>query len=462
MTSVHIPSPLSLPLSPTKASMAQSSLDMPLSPRKLAKQEESLCLSGASSLYIPQRDQAFWRQRTSETLAGLMRHAGSYTDAQTRAHLALLAELVVPSLGPRPGPEAQTLPLLTATNSPFEPSWNVTDAGTSAIRFSFEPLGRRGGDASDPFAQRIVSALLPPIAARAHGVDLQWFTSLQGSLFLTDDEAVVARSRLPKGVRAPTSFLAFDLDGDRAVFKAYFFPILKHIATGRPAEDVAFSAVRALPCAAGLAPAAERLERWLAAAPFPVPLEMLAIDCVAPSAGARVKVYGRTESNAFSVVRTVATLGGQVDDAATAAGLDALEAMWPLLHNETAEGGGCMAAGSEEGKAPRVRDTRHKGVCYGFELRPGCTWPETKVYVPVWQYAESDAVVARNLAEIFRRRGWTVGERYEDAIPACFPRTNTENLTGTHSYVSFAFSEKKGVYMTMYYSIKPQEALVAL
>ncbi|KAM0333536.1 hypothetical protein ACHAQA_002201 [Verticillium albo-atrum] len=436
--------------------MAMSCLDTPLSPRKLAKQEESLCLSGASSLYIPQRDQAFWRQRTSETLAGLMRHAGSYTEAQMRSHLGLLTELVVPSLGPRPGHEAPTLPLLTSNNSPFEPSWNLTDTGASAIRFSFEPLGRRGGDPSDPFAQRIVSALLPALAARAHAVDLQWFTSLQDSLFLTDAEAAAAKSHLPPGARAPTSFLAFDLDGDRAVFKAYFFPILKHIATGRPAEDITFSAIRALPQAAALAPAAARLEAWLAAAPVPVPVEMLAIDCVAPAAGARVKVYGRTESNAFDVVRAVATLGGQVSDAATAAGLDALSGLWGLLHNEP------RGMAPADTKAPRVRDTRHKGVCYGFELRPGCAWPETKIYVPVWQYADSDAVIARNLADIFRQRGWAVGERYEDAIPACFPRTDAAKSTGTHSYVSFAFSEKKGVYMTMYYSIKPQEALVAL
>lgn len=42
------------------------------------------------------------------------------------------------------------------------------------------------------------------------------------------------------------------------------------------------------------------------------------------------------------------------------------------------------------------------------------------------------------------------------------PRADIRGSTGAHSYVSFAFSEKKGVYMTMYYSVNPKDALVAL
>ncbi|KAH6697432.1 aromatic prenyltransferase [Plectosphaerella plurivora] len=409
-----------------------------------------------ASLYIPEQDRAFWSQRTSETLTALMRNAGSYTDEQAASHLRLLNDVVVPSFGPQPGPGAPTLPLLTSNNSPFEPSWNITDRGASAIRFSFEPMGRNGGGTQDPFAQDMVAAILPAVASRAHGIDLSWFEHFQKTLFLTKSEEAAALAHLPPGVRAPTSFLAFDLDGSRAVFKAYFFPILKHVATGASCEDVAFSSIRSLPQAAPLLPAAARLEAYLAkGASVPVPLEMIAIDCIDPAAGARVKVYGRTESNAFDVVREVATLAGGVVDAVTLEGLDILQGVWGLLHNRP-------GVASSENTPPKIWDTRHKGICYGFELKPGCEWPETKVYVPVWQYADSDAIIAKNLAAVFRGRGWAVAEKYEDAVPECFPRSDTKTTTGSHSYVSFAFSGKKGVYMTMYYSISPQESVVAL
>jgi DMATS type aromatic prenyltransferase len=399
MTSVQSPTQHTFPLSPTTAQAMASlaaAVDAP-----------------DDALYISEPDQAFWAERTSEGLSALMRNAGSYTDDQAASHIRLLNDLVVPSFGPQPGPNAPTLPLLTSNNSPFEPSWNITDRGSSAIRFSFEPMGRSGGSPSDPFAQEIVSAILPAVASRAHGIDLGWFEHLQKSLFLTKAEEATARARLPAGVRGPTSFLAFDLDGDRAVFKAYFFPILKHVATGASCEDVAFSAIRSLPQAAPMLPAADRLEAYLAkGASIPVPLEMIAIDCVDPAASARVKIYGRTESNAFDVVREVATLAGQVVDAVTLEGLDILQGVWGLLHNRP-------GVAPSENTPPRIWDTRHKGICYGFELKPGCEWPETKVYVPVWQYADSDAVIAKNLAAVFRSRGWAVAEKYEDAVPEC-------------------------------------------
>lgn len=413
MAFVQNPAPTSLPQSPITAVGVTSPTSCGFNltaTESLARQKSTQ----QDDLFIQQKDKDFWYERTSETLSALMHHAGSYTTATTEGHLELLKDVIVPSFGPQPGPDVPTPPLLTSNNSPFEPSWNLTDKGGSAIRFSFEPMGRTGGCPSDPFAQRIVSAILPSVASRAHGIDLAWFTHLQDSLFLTKPEESVARAHLPPGIRAPTSFLAFDLDGRNAVFKAYFFPILKHIATDLSCEYITFSAIRSLPHAGPLLPAAANLETYLSShATIPVPLEMIAIDCIDPSAGARVKVYGRTESNAFTVVREVATLAGRVADPTTLEGLAILEGIWGLLHNRPA------GLGATENTAPKVWETRHKGICYGFELKPGCEWPETKVYVPVWQYADSDAVIARNLAEVFRARGWAVGEKYEDAIPEC-------------------------------------------
>ncbi|OLN97231.1 7-dimethylallyltryptophan synthase 4 [Colletotrichum chlorophyti] len=426
-----------------------------LSPRALAKQEKDLCLPAQESLYARKADQDFWAVRCAETLDALMRASGSYTPAQRVAHLQLLSEVIIPSLGPHPA-SAPTKPLLTADHSPFEPSWNITDSGSSSIRFSFEPLGRNGGSASDPFAQKIVSAILPAMRMVSHGADTRWFEQFMSALFLSEAESKVALSRLPKGTRVPTSFLAFDLDGDKAVFKAYFFPVLKHIATGDSTENITFNTIRSLsPGGEDLVTSANVTEEYFKNAPFSIPVEMIALDCIDPAAGARAKLYARTQSNAFNVVRHVVTLGGHIKDETTLEGLEALRGIWHLLHNEA------EPHGDDFEKQPKVTDTIHKGVCYGFELKPGAKWPEVKAYVPLWQYADSDMVVASNLAKAFRSRGWPIAERYADAMPECFPRSDLSKTTGTHTYISFAFSKKKGAYLTIYYSIRPQDSLTA-
>ncbi|KAK2031227.1 aromatic prenyltransferase [Colletotrichum zoysiae] len=446
-----------LPLSPrcARSPMAFGQAEI-LSPRAMAKQEKDLCLPAQESIYIHRPDQDFWAARCAESLDLLMQAAGSYTPAQRAAHVQFLSEIIVPAMGPHPS-AAPTKPLLTADGSPFEPSWSMTDSGSSLVRFSFEPMGRHGGSASDPFAQKIVPAILPSLRMVSHGADTRWFEQLMSALFLTEQETKAALARLPRGKRAPTSFLSFDLDGDKTVFRAYFSPILKHIATGDSTENIAFDAVRSLsPGGADLAPSAGAAEEYLRNAPFPIPVGMIALDCVDPAAGgARAEVYARTRSNAFGVVRDVMTLGGRVDDEATRAGLDGLRGIWHLLHNEP------EPYGDDFDKRPRVDNTVHKGVCYGFGLRPGARWPEVTAYVPLWQYADSDAVIASNLAEAFRSRGWPVADQYEDTICRSFPRSNPEKTTGTHSYVSFAFSKEHGAHVTMYYSIRPRDSLVA-
>ncbi|OBR08726.1 Aromatic prenyltransferase [Colletotrichum higginsianum IMI 349063] len=453
-TSHRPPFPLQLSPRALRSPMAFGQSEI-LSPRALAKQEKDLCLPAQESIYIHRPDQDFWTVRCAEILDGLMQAAGSYTPAQRAAHIRLLTEIIVPAMGPHPS-AAPTKPLLTADGSPFEPSWNITDSGSSSIRFSFEPMGRHGGSESDPFAQKIVPAILPALRMVAHGADTRWFEQFMSALFLTESETKAALAKLPKGTRAPTSFLAFDLDGDKAVFKAYFFPILKHIATGESPENITFNAIRSLsPGGADLARSANATEAYFRNAPFSIPVEMIALDCIDPAAGARAKLYARTRSNAFNVVRDVMTLGGQIHDETTLEGLDILRSIWHLLHNEP------EPYGDDFDKQPKLLQTLHKGICYGFELKPGAEWPEVKAYVPLWQYAGSDAVISSNLAKAFRSRGWPVAETYEDAMPCCFPRSNLGKTTGTHSYISFAFSKQKGAYLTIYYSIRPQDSLMA-
>ncbi|KAH8882671.1 aromatic prenyltransferase [Thozetella sp. PMI_491] len=396
-------------------------------------------------------DQSYWWATCKPAIANLMDYAGSYMVEEKESNLRFLAEHIIPTFGPIRS-EAKTMPLLTDDHSPFEPSWNFSSKGKTTVRFTFEPLGPLAGTETDPFVQAIVPQILPSLAREADRCDTRWFNQFVQALFLhSAEEMASVKAGLPSFLpgRAPQSFIAFDLDGKKRGMKAYFFPILKALSTKRSCETVTFDAIRGLePCGAELTPAVNTLEKYMATScPEPCPVEMIAIDCVDPSAGARVKVYGRTESNSWDVVKHVYTLGGLANDETTLQGLEILRSVWHLLQGER------EPVSDSFHKKPRETHTRHKGICFGFEMVPGRELPEVKVYVPMWNYAPDDQTVAENLAEVFRLQGWgAVADKYGAAVRDSFPRADLRAPAYTHTYLSFAFSKKKGVYMTMYYS----------
>lgn len=71
----------------------------------------------------------------------------------------------------------------------------------------------------------------------------------------------------------------------------------------------------------------------------------------------------------------------------------------------------------------------------------------------VWCYALTDKAVGEGLASWPQRIGWD-GEAmsYSPDLKVIFPKNVVERKFGTHTCVSFAYSEQKSVYLTVYYS----------
>lgn len=143
---------------------------------------------------------------------------------------------------------------------------------------------------------------------------------------------------------------------------------------------------------------------------------LLGIDCLDPDdhPGARVKCYLHTRSNAFAVVRDVMTLGGRLDDETTRTRIKLLRSVWSILRNEPDD----VPMDEEYIKPDRIGPTGYSGIQYTIEIAPGQTIPDTKVYVPMFQYVETTAEAEKNMELMLEKVGneWGLAGRYREAM----------------------------------------------
>ncbi|KAF2461403.1 tryptophan dimethylallyltransferase-domain-containing protein [Lineolata rhizophorae] len=431
------------------------------SPLAVAQPEPYQLLSYGLRLTDPH--QQYWWEENGVSMGRLLERAGYPLHTQYK-HLLLLHGSVLPWMGPAwpttataTGDAAQPRTPGAALNydgAPIEPSLNVTASGLT-VRFTIEPVGPAANRPGDQLNQAVGPAAVAAMGAAA-GADTRWARQLMAALFVSEAEAAALAGPggrfAAMGARKPALLVAYDLGRAGGVnMKTYFVPGYKAAATGRRADGIVCDTVRGFaPGGAALAPAVDALEAYLAergpAETSGLGVEMVAVDCRDPAEGApRCKIYVRCMSNAFERVRDVYTLGGRKTDAETEEGLRRLRLVWHLLLDE------------REG----VADDRHKehdghhnaGLLFGMEVEADKPFPTPKVYVPLWHYCKTDKRMAENLSEIFKMQGWgDIAESYGSDLQHFFPTHDIANSSGTHTCVSYAYTEKKGVYTTLYYS----------
>lgn len=321
-------------------------------------------------------------------LQGLLKGTGSYSNEEQELQIKSFREHVLPTFGPRPPSEDSQYLFMSHNGSPIELSINLSDAKPPLVRFSFEPIGR------------------PDTVAQAVGADMRWFEQLAAEYFPTDKIAAAAKLQLPPNIpRVPSCLAALDLQGDHSAMKAYFGPMIKAVATGVPGNAGAIESIKNLrPCGEGMAPALELIEQFHEERGDDVPLiTMIGIDCIDPTA-ARVKMYTRIGSNAFNNVRDVVTLGGRRVDDVTMEGLKVLRQVWPILLNEPEEGYDEDSLKREQHPA-----SMHSGIMVTWELQSGKAVPEAKVYIPLFQFFNSNREITAALEKVFEKRGWAWG-----------------------------------------------------
>jgi DMATS type aromatic prenyltransferase len=185
------------------------------------------------------------------------------------------------------------------------------------------------------------------------------------------------------------------------------------------------------------------MEAWMGSYGGAAKAEMISVDCV-NEADSRIKIYVRMPHTSLRKVKEAYCLGGRLTDENTKEGLKLLDELWRTV----------FGIDDEDAELPQ-NGHRTAGTIFNFELRPGKWFPEPKVYLPVRHYCESDMQIASRLQTFFGKLGWHNMERdYCKHLEDLFPHHPLSSSTGTHTYLSFSYKKQKGVYMTMYYSLR--------
>ncbi|KAK0614955.1 aromatic prenyltransferase [Bombardia bombarda] len=391
---------------------------------------------------------AFWSRHLRSYMGPLLEKCGSYTPEEQASHLDFMDKHIAPCLGPMPSePHGPYTAPSSLYGSPIDASLNFTSTGKPKLRFDFDfltPIHRMG---PDPFGEKTARELLRRVAATV-GANTQWMEHLMDKFWLSPAETEVALSKIPAEMAIPPAMIGIEMDGPKISMKAYIPAMRKAIATGRSSTDIILEAVRAMdPFGPEFEYGLDILEDYIANSGATKTLVLAGVDCVDPTVNkdARIKCYMHTVDTTFGVAKDMMTLGGRLNDEISLQRVETLRQMWPLLLNEP-DGSSISDTWS---KPERFSGTGYAGRVYTAEIRPGNQLPMTKVYVPVFQYADSSDVTEKNYEGVLKiiDNSWGHTQKYSEFMQSVFGR-------GAYgqTYFTYSSSEKKGSYTTTYFA----------
>ncbi|PWY86949.1 reverse prenyltransferase [Aspergillus heteromorphus CBS 117.55] len=356
-------------------------------------------------------------------LLGRLLQLADYSVHQQYEYLLFARNHIVPSLGPYP----QRWPsVMTYTDLPIEMSINFQDGKKSNVRVSFEPICELSGTPRDRFNQVAAEQLVAGLSALGPGLDRVLYHHFARDFGISESETrkLNAEAFVRHSVQSVYNF-GCDFQHTGPVFKAYVYTGLKRRISGNPMRRVLGESLGRLDAMTGRGDgeAGRMVVDYMEEGGGFNEYMYLAWDFV-DAAHARVKVYGVQTDLSLRKVEEVWTMGGRLKDPVTLCGLGLVRRLWGMLEGDGLGDGSIFM--------------------WNYEIRPGCGTPIQKVYLPL--LGKNDLFVAKALAKFFHSLGWTDKARaYVDNVRYLFQSARL------HVWVSLAYSEKSGAYMSVYY-----------
>lgn len=384
------------------------------------------------SRWFPPRnaDCDYWWRLTGPLLAMMLFEAG-YSLHEQYEGMVFHYHRVVPHLGPclPPNGKPKWKSTMAANGSPFEYSWKWNTADVApTVRYTAEPVGSFAGTILDPLNQASTRELLYELDLIMPSLDLTWFYHFATALYDVEKEKYVKEA----SARLTTTFLlAFELLRKDLVIKAYFYP-KKLGQEGPTGLDVFTNAIRGVLSGSD---SLDKVVQFLKTDPEGSLLQpvLFAIDCVKPSRS-RMKLYVHTPHTSFDSVRTIMTLGGQIQ------GVDnALKELHELI--KLIVGLDKDFPSSKELPAPTaVAEGLNSGYAYYFDIAPGSFIPDIKFYIPIRSYGGNDLKIAQGLINFMESRGrGQYTENYMRVLEGLVKDRPLEAAIGCQVFIACAF-----------------------
>ncbi|KAI6444926.1 hypothetical protein MCOR07_001422 [Pyricularia oryzae] len=393
-----------------------------------------------ASKYNLSPDQQYWWQFVEPSLSSMLEYAGQYTPEEQDSHMEWYATQVTPIFGIQPSEEAPDPNPFTHDSSPCHISINWCSKGKPTVRSGMTRP-------HDVFNSQAFVDELQPAMETSDQPDRAIFDGLAKSLFLKDPQEIAkVKAVVPPHLhtRIPNIGIAWDLVGAKRKLKLYHNPQAKKLATSRTGNDIVVSSIRALANDGyNYNEAMDVLERYVTELnPEKLELIIIGMDAAEPALPTtRIKPYGIVaEANSWETVKNIYTLGGQVLNQERKQGLDILRSIWDLMRCHRGQ------RLADDYHMPKNDSSSTRGVLTpSFEVKPGQSLPDVKVYVSQWQFAKTDREIAECTVEIFKRLGWQKeADSYFNLLQKAFPYADLDGPPAIHEYISFAYNDTKG------------------
>ncbi|EPS25871.1 hypothetical protein PDE_00807 [Penicillium oxalicum 114-2] len=381
------------------------------------------------SRYLSFQDdhQRSWWEHTAPLLSRILESA-QYDLHHQHLYLVLYRSLLVPFLGPHPH---QWDSFITYCGLPVEFSINYQDHGPPTARIGWEPVSHLSGTPDDVFNLHTVEKAVSTLSKLSlKGFDTQLFTHFLKTLTVSHEQAAtIDVAQLPISRFKNQASFGLDLKGGEVTVKCYIYPALKGYVTGYSFRQLLDDALHA---GSALAPYPEALSvvhDYMESAGLYNQYSFLGFDFVNP-VKSRLKIYATVQEVSWAKIQDIWMVGGRFrDDLNLQRGLGFARELWLRLTGDTDK----MAVG-----------------IWNYELAPGSAVPMSKWYFIL--HGQSDYENAQAVVSFYQSLGWIdLAKRFLPSFQSYFPTQDLKETTHLLQYVSLAYSEKTGPYVSVYY-----------
>ncbi|KAL4812065.1 DMATS type aromatic prenyltransferase [Aspergillus spinulosporus] len=397
------------------------------------------------SLTFANASQETWWRKTGEMLARVL-HSADYSREERQKYLRFHADVLVPLLGPYPQRFHSST---TRSGLPLELSVNYRQYATKppVVRIGFEPIGDLSGTEEDPF-NRVPATKLVSMLAKLESI--RNFNTQLGGQAIEDftvneaEEASLQGTNIQGGYIKSQSAFGFDLVGDGEILvEGYTFPALKCKVTGKPMGQIMAEGVKKMRHLVDCSQAFSMVNAYLTETVYDE-RSFFSWDFVDPSKS-RLKIYSSSNNVTWEKLAEVWTLGGRLDNPTRIKGLEYLRRLFDLI-NLSQQGERTVEVAFDN----RKDSSKTTPLVWNYEMRPDNPTPLTKIYFPV--HGENDMQVITSVAEFFRQIGMVaLGGSYVAKVQSYYPEFDLRVTDRFTSWLSFAYTEKTGVYLSVYY-----------
>ncbi|KAL3447740.1 aromatic prenyltransferase [Aspergillus insuetus] len=423
----------------------------PLDPSALVeKQNPSPFQSLSTYLSFPTSDQEKWWVKTGPVLGRMLETAGYALDQQFK-YLTFHHNQIVPRLGPYPQRFQSNL---TVSGLLIEFSINYQQKGTAhpTVRLGLEPADSFSGTDRDPFNKSPLPSTLSHFTRMGvQGFDQQLHTYFQPRHCLTDEEQLRVPTEVPGGGKRTTQgALAFNLDDRGVNMKGYSYPGIKAYLAKVEVKDMITDAINDLKVLGK----GDWVDAWAKTAEYVTEINgwgfhnLWGWDYVEPSQS-RFKFYTwQFDVQELTKLDELFTLNNRAASLTHLEGLTYLHKLWDIID---LKGSGKRQLPPDGTQLPENTNP----MLLSYEIKSGNPLPYAKVYFPLQGF--NDLVCIEKIARFFDYMGWKeLAESYPATVQSFFPGHDLSKTSHLVYWISFSYSEKQGVYSSVYYHANPE------